>query len=132
VDARAAVGLVEALAAVAGRVLVHIELSVEAEGLRIRAEKALDVRLRGQDVERLVLEGAQVLRADLRGELDLRQVEPLLRPRVTQAVPELEHEPGIVASRRPVLSTRTGLSPQRHEIPALARKVPPAEVRWEN
>src|SRR5688572_6073785 len=48
------------------RVLVHEELAVEAEVVRVRAEEALDVRLPRQDFEALGLERAQVLRANLR------------------------------------------------------------------
>ena len=62
------------LAAHVARVeLVDVELAVEAEVVRVRAQEALDVRLRGQHLELLVLEGAQVLAADLRRLLDLRR-----------------------------------------------------------
>ena len=59
----------------AGVVLVDVELAVEPEVLGVRAEEALDVGLRGQQVEALVLERAQVLAADLRAVLDLGEVE---------------------------------------------------------
>jgi hypothetical protein len=52
-------------AAVADVVLVHVQLAVEAEVVRIRAQKALDVGRPGKLVERLVLERPQVFRADL-------------------------------------------------------------------
>ena len=52
-------------------VLVDVELAVEAEVLGVRAQEALDVGLRRQQLELLVLERAQVLAADLRGELRL-------------------------------------------------------------
>ena len=46
-------------------VLVDVELAVEAQVLGVGAEEALDVRVRGQQLEALVLERAQVLAADL-------------------------------------------------------------------
>ena len=57
-------------------VLVDVELAVEPEEVGVRAEEALDVRLGGKHLELLVLERAQVLRADLRRELGLRKSSP--------------------------------------------------------
>ena len=73
-------------------VLVDERLSVEAERLRIGAEEALDVRRRGQDVEALVLERAQVLRADLRARFELGKVELLAESRLAEAGADVEHE----------------------------------------
>ena len=61
---------------VARVVLVDVELPVEAEVVGVRAQEALDVRLGREQLELLLLEGAQVLAADLRRLLDLREVEP--------------------------------------------------------
>ena len=77
--------------AVADVVLVHVQLAVEAEVVRIGAEEALDVGRPGQLVERLVLERAQVLRADLRALLELGEVELFAHARLAKAVTDLEH-----------------------------------------
>src|SRR5213076_1176056 len=83
--------LVLAAAADEARVeLVDIQLAVEPEVLRVRAQEALDVCLRGKQRELLVLERAQVLAADLRRELGLREVDPTTDPRLLEAVPDLE------------------------------------------
>ena len=55
--------------------LVDVELAVEAEVLGVGAQESLDVGLGRQQLELLVLEGAQVLAADLRRELGLREVD---------------------------------------------------------
>jgi hypothetical protein len=75
----------------AGVVLVDVELAVEPEVLGVRPEKALDVRRRGQEVELLVLQGAKVLRPDLRALLELVEVESLAHARLFQAATDLEH-----------------------------------------
>ena len=75
----------------AGVVFVDVELAVEAEVLRIRAEEALDVGLRGEDVELLVLERAQVLGSNLGALLELGEVESLAQARLSQACSYLEH-----------------------------------------
>ena len=71
--------------------LVHVELAVEPEVVRVRAQEALDVRLGGQHLELLLFEGAQVLATNLRRLLDLREVEPLPQPSFAEAVADLEH-----------------------------------------
>ena len=58
-------------------VLVDVELAVQAEIVGIRMQEPPHIRLRGQDVELLVLERAQVLAADLGGLLGLPEVQPL-------------------------------------------------------
>ncbi len=73
------------------RVLVHEELAVEAEVVRVRAEEALDVRLPGQDLEALGLERAQVLRANLRRALGVGNLDALLQARFPKAGTDLEH-----------------------------------------
>ena len=73
------------------RVLVHEELAVEAEVVRVRAEEALDVRLAWQDVEALGLERAQVLRADLRRALCVGDLDALVQARFPKAGTDLEH-----------------------------------------
>ena len=56
---------------VAGVELVHERLAVEAEVLRVCPQEALRVGRAGQDVEVLVLEGADIARADSRVRFDL-------------------------------------------------------------
>jgi hypothetical protein len=72
-------------------VLVDVKLTVEAEVLRVGTEKALDVRVPGQDLEVLFLEGTKVLGADLGVRLHPGQLEPLAKPSFAQAVAYLEH-----------------------------------------
>src|SRR5205807_2121585 len=72
-------------------VLVHEPLPVEPEVLRVRPQEPSRVRGRGQDVELLVLERAQVAGADPRVPLDLRQLELPARARLPQAAADLEH-----------------------------------------
>ena len=72
-------------------VFVHVELAVEAEVLGVRAQEALDVGLRREQLEALVLEGAEVLPANLRGKLRLGKVDPTARARLVEAVADLEH-----------------------------------------
>jgi hypothetical protein len=91
--------VVEAVDDVARVVLVDVQLPVEPEELRIRAEEALDVRLRREDLELLVLDRADVLGADLRCELDLRILESLAHARLAQAVADLEHQWPILGGR---------------------------------
>ena len=71
--------------------LVHVDLAVEAEVLRVRAEEAFDVRVAREQVEPLVLDRLQVLAADLGAALDLREVEALAEARLAQAGADLEH-----------------------------------------
>ena len=80
-----------------GVVLVHVELPVEAERVGVGAEEALDVGVRREQLEALVLERAEVLRADLRRVLELREVEALAQARLPEAVSDLEHA-GILAA----------------------------------
>src|SRR4029079_19451198 len=80
----------------AGVELVHVELAVEAEVLRVRAQEALDVCLAGQDLEALFLERPPVFRADLGIRLYSGELVTLAQPSFTQAVADLEHgEPGL-------------------------------------
>ena len=72
-------------------VLVHVELAVEPEHVGVVAQEALDVRLGRQQVELLLLEGAQVLAADLRPPLDFAEVQLLAQARLAKAVADLEH-----------------------------------------
>src|SRR5205085_9612526 len=85
---------------VARVVLVDVELAVEAEVLGVRAEEALDVGVGRERLELLVLERAQVARADLRRLLELREVELLPQAGLAEAVPDLEHRP-ILGGFRP-------------------------------
>ena len=66
-------------------VLVDEGLAVEAERFGIRAKEPADVRRRRKDVEVLVLERPQVLRANLRALLELRKVEILAEAGLTEA-----------------------------------------------
>src|SRR5207244_11298462 len=68
----------------AGVVLVDVELAVEAEVLRVRPQEALDVRRARQLLELLLLERAQVLATDLRGLLELGELEPLAQARLAE------------------------------------------------
>src|SRR5581483_2229026 len=77
--------------AVADVVLIDVQLAVEPEVVRVRPQEALHVRRPGQRLERLVLERPEVLRADLRALLELREVELLAHARLAQAVTDLEH-----------------------------------------
>ena len=79
---------------VADVVLVHVELSVEPQVVRVRAQEALDVRRPGQLVERLVLERAQILGTDLRALLELRERELLALTGFAEAVTDFEHGSG--------------------------------------
>ena len=72
-------------------VLIDEALSLEPQVVRICAKEALCVRLAGQQVEALVLERLQIARTDPRIPLDLRQLEPPARTRVTKAAADFEH-----------------------------------------
>ncbi len=72
-------------------VLVDEQLRVEIQRLGVRAQKALDVRRPGQQVPFLVLQRAQILRADLRRRLDLGDVDPRAHPRFTQRGSDVRH-----------------------------------------
>ena len=74
-----------------GVVLVDVQLSVHPERVGVRAEETLDVRMRGQLVEPLVFEGAQILRPHFRAELHLVEVEALALARLSKAGADLEH-----------------------------------------
>src|SRR6266545_4811217 len=76
---------------VPGVVLVDVQLAVEAEVFGVSAQEALDVGLRRQLVEPLLLERAEVLAADLRARLDLRQGDLLPFPGLAEAATDLEH-----------------------------------------
>ena len=80
-------------------VLVDVELAVEAEVVGVGAQEALDVGLRREHVELLLLERAQVLAADLRRLLGLGELDPA----------------AVRASRRllPISNTRSKRSPLR-------------------
>jgi hypothetical protein len=81
---------------VARVVLVDVELPVEAEELGVRVEEALDVGLRGQHLELLLLERAKVFRTDLGRPLDVRELEALAEPGFPKAVADFEHASTIV------------------------------------
>jgi hypothetical protein len=73
-------------------VLVDVQLPVEPEEVGVPAQEPADICVRREHVELLLLERAQVLRADLRRELRLREVETLAHARLAQAGSELEHQ----------------------------------------
>src|SRR5581483_5211548 len=77
--------------------LVDVQLAVQAEVLGVRAQETLDVGLRREELELLVLERAEVLAADLRRELRLREVEAPALASLPEAVADLEHAPERVA-----------------------------------
>ena len=70
---------------VARVVLVDVQLAVHPERIGVGAEEALDVGVRGQLVEPLLLEGAQVLRPHLGAELHLVEIEALARASLAEA-----------------------------------------------
>src|SRR4029079_12803214 len=109
----------EAVGDVPGVVLVDVKLPAEAEKSAVRAHEALDVRPRGKDLELLLLERADVLRANLRRELDLRIVEPLAHAGIAQAGAYLEHQPGILERIR---STSRGAATTRTSRPQSSPK----------
>jgi hypothetical protein len=84
-------GVDEAVGGEARLVLVHVQLPLEAEEGGVRVQEALDVRLGREHVELLLLERAQVLGADLRRELGLREIEALTDAGLAEAVAEIEH-----------------------------------------
>ena len=90
-------------------VLVHVELAVEAEVVGVGAQEAADVRLGREQRELLVLERAQVLAADLRRLLGLRDLDPPAVARLAEAAPYLEHR-GPVRSAAKLQET---VEPQR-------------------
>ena len=77
----------------AGVVLVDVELAVEPEILRVRAQEPLHIRVAGEDLEALGLERLKVLSPDLRALFDAGEVQALTEPRLAQAVADLEHGP---------------------------------------
>ena len=81
----------------AGVVLVDVELAVEAEVVGIGAQEAFDVGVRGQQLEALFLECAQVLPPDLRPVLGVRELDVAAEAGLAQAVADLEHW-GMVAA----------------------------------
>ena len=108
----------------AGVVLVDERLAVEAERLRVRAQEPADVRRCGQDVEPLVLEGAEVLRTDLRPLLELGEVEVLTEAGLAEAGADVEHEGGSVVASNAVLSRATRRTPagRRPRAPRAPRR----------
>src|SRR6185437_16094350 len=63
-------------------VLLDERLAVEAQRLRVGAQEALDERRARQEAPLLILERPQVLGADLRLRLDLRDVDASAHTRV--------------------------------------------------
>ncbi len=103
--------------------LVDVQLAVEAQVLGVRAQEALDVRLRRQQLELLVLERPQVLAADLRVQLRLGEVDATTETRLAQAVADLEH--GRAQGRRSV----RGPGPGGATAPSEARRTRRARCR---
>src|SRR4051794_38361663 len=79
-------------ALVAQLVLLQQQPRVEAQRLGVGAQERLDVRWARQQVPFLVLERTQVLRADLRRGLDLRDVDAGAHPRLSEGGPDRRHE----------------------------------------
>ena len=84
----------------AGVVLVQVELAVEAQVVRVRAQEALDVRVPGQHLELLLFEGSAGTSRGSSSRLDPRNLETLPQTSLSQAVADLEHESPIVAGSR--------------------------------
>src|SRR5919204_366818 len=78
-------------ALVAQLVLLDEQLAVEPERIGIGAQEALDVRRARQEVPFLVLQSPQVLGADLRLALDLRDVDPRVHARLPQGGADVRH-----------------------------------------
>src|SRR4029450_8979260 len=74
----------------AGVVLVDEALRVEVEVVRIGAEEPFRVGSARQDVEAFVLERPEVLGANPRIALDIRELELPTRPRLAKAAADLE------------------------------------------
>ena len=70
---------------VARVVLVNVQLAVHPERIGVGGEEALDVGVRGQLVEPLLLESAQVLRPHLGAELHFVEIEALTRAGLAKA-----------------------------------------------
>jgi hypothetical protein len=85
---------------VARVVLVDVELAVEPEEVRVGAEEALDVGVRRQQLEALVLERAEVLAPDLRPLLEGREVHALADPGLAETAADLEHARDSLAPSR--------------------------------
>ena len=79
---------------VAELVLLDQQLGVEPERLGVRAQEAAHVGGPGQEVPLLVLERTEVLGADLRPHLHVRDVDALAHARLTQGGPDLRHVRG--------------------------------------
>ncbi len=77
----------------AGVVLVDVQLPVEPQILGVGAEEALDVGVRGQQLEALVLERPEVLAADLGAVLGVRELDVAAETCLAEAVADLEHSP---------------------------------------
>ena len=72
-------------------VLVDVELAVEPEILRVGAEEALDVGVRGEQLEALVLQRPQVLAPDLGAVLRVGELDVAAQTGLAEAVSDLEH-----------------------------------------
>ena len=75
----------------AGAVLLHQQVGIEPEELRVGAQEGLHVGRAGQHDPLFVLERAQVLRADLRRLLDRRDVDLVADARLAQQRADVCH-----------------------------------------
>ena len=100
---------------VARVVFVDVELSVEPEVVRVRAQEALDIGLGGKRVEAFLFERLQVPSPDLGRLLDVREFKLLPVARLAQAVADLEHGrwPILAASSRNSSEARKTRAPTR-------------------
>src|SRR5262249_36436654 len=76
-------------------VLVHGELPVEPQGLRVGAQEALDVRLRPEQARLVLPQRAEVLASDLRRLLGLGDLDPAALACLAEAAADLEHGPAV-------------------------------------
>src|SRR5207253_6012448 len=72
-------------------VLGDVEVSVEAEVVRVRAEEALHIRVAGQDLPAFLLQGLEVAVANADRLLDVGGRESSLQAGLAQAPTDLEH-----------------------------------------
>ena len=81
-----------------GVVLVDVEVAVQAEELRVRAEEALRVRLAREHVPALFFERGEVALADADRLVDVGRAQAPPGPGLPEAVTDLEHPVWIVAN----------------------------------
>ena len=105
----------------AGVELVDVQLAVEAEVVGVGAQEALDVGLRRQQLEALLLERAEVLAADLRRLLGLGELDPAAHARLAEAVADLEHGADRTGRQPPASDAARARRASEHAVEGRAR-----------